>query len=223
MHVDVPGFADHRGADALPGEEGGEARPSAHTDDELGGIDPSRELHESGGRGVPDDLVIGAAEAFDEGALRGQRGRVGFCEPVGIRHVDREQLAAAGAGRDPGAASDQCVTFRPARQRDHDPLAGLPFFGDPVFRAIILQGDVHLVGQPQQGEFAEGGEIAQTEVIGQRRVDGAGRVDETAGEPRAQCLRGQIDNLDLLGGAEDGVGDGLSLHDSGDLVDHVVE
>jgi hypothetical protein len=39
----------------------------------------------------------------------------------------------------------------------------------------------------------------------------------------AQRLRGHVDQLDLLGGADHRVGHGLALFDAGDLGDHVVE
>jgi hypothetical protein len=43
------------------------------------------------------------------------------------------------------------------------------------------------------------------------------------GHAPAQRLRALVDQLDLVGGADDGVGYGLALHDACDALDHVVQ
>ncbi len=59
--------------------------------------------------------------------------------------------------------------------------------------------------------------------MGEGRVDPLGRVHAPAGEPVAQGLGRQVDDLDLVRLAEHAVGDRLALRHPGDLLDHVVE
>ena len=134
-----------------------------------------------------------------------------------------QQVAARGPGGDPGGPPDQRLALGPAGQRDHHPLPGLPGALDLVLDAVPLQALVHLVGQPEQRELAQRGEVPGAEVVGQRRVDLLRRVDVPVRHPAAQRLRRHVDHLDLVGGADDGVGHGLPLRHPGDLLDHVVE
>ncbi len=110
-----------------------------------------------------------------------------------------------------------------AGQRDHDPLAGLPGAVDAVLGPVPLQALVHLVGQPEQGQLAQGGEVAGAEVVGQRGVDLLRRVDVPVRHPAAQRLRGDVDQLDLVRGADHGVRHGFPLRHPGDLLHYVVE
>ena len=61
------------------------------------------------------------------------------------------------------------------------------------------------------------------EVVAQRGVDPLGRVDVAVRQPAAQRLGGHVDQLDLVGAADHGVGHRLLLGDAGDLLDDVVE
>ena len=134
-----------------------------------------------------------------------------------------EQVAAGGPGRDPGPAADEGLALLASGQRDHDPLAGLPGALDAVLGPVPLQALVHLVGQPEQGQLPQRGEVAGAEVVGQRGVDLLGRVDVPVRHPAAQRLRGDVDQLDLVGGADHGVRHGFPLRHPGDLLDDVVE
>ena len=111
----------------------------------------------------------------------------------------------------------------PPVSRDDDPLAGLPDVGDLLVGAVALQGDLDLVGQPQQGHLPQGGEVARLEVVGHRRVDLLRGVDVAVGHPAAQRFGGDVDEFHLLGAAHRLVGDGLLLAHAGDPLDHVVE
>ncbi len=104
VHVDVAGLADHRGADAGPGRGGGEAAAAADAEHELRGVGGARELDERARDVVADDLVVAAAERVDERALAGERLGAAGAEAVLTGDVHGHQLAAGGAGRDPGAA-----------------------------------------------------------------------------------------------------------------------
>ena len=72
--------------------------------------------------------------------------------------------------------------------------------------AVVLQRLVDLVGDPEQGQLAQRGEVADPEVVAQRGVDLLGRVDVAVRHPPPQRLGRHVDQLDLVGGAHDGVG-----------------
>src|SRR5204862_4280037 len=120
---------------------------------------------------VADDLVVCTADAFQQGPLPGQVGRVGAGEPIGAGHVDGEQVRALGPVGDPGGPADQGVALRTAGERDDDPFAGLPGTVDAVLGPVPVQLVVDLVGQPQQGQFAQRGEVADPEVVAEGGVD----------------------------------------------------
>ncbi len=156
---------------------------------------------------VADHLVEGAAERLDQGALLSECRGVRAAQAVLAGHVHGEQLAAGRTGGDPRTAAQQRLALGPAGEGDDDALAGLPRAVDALLGAVVPQRLVDFVGQPQQREFAQRGEVAQAEVVRQRGVDALGGVDEPAGEPVAQRLRGEVDDLDLVGLAQDRVGD----------------
>src|SRR5439155_18418321 len=95
VHVDGPGLGDGGHADAA-GEQLGEAAAAAGPEDELGGVDDAGEVQQRFGDVVADDLVVGAADALDQGALAGQVGRVGAGQAVAARDVYGQQLRARG-------------------------------------------------------------------------------------------------------------------------------
>ena len=94
---------------------------------------------------------------------------------------------------------------------------------DALLGAILLQRAVDLVGEPEQSELAKRGEVAEPEVVRERGIDPRGGIDQPLGEPIAERLRCEVDDLDLVGRAKDRVRHGLALHDSGDLLDDIVE
>ena len=186
VHVDAAGLADDGRPDARAGQRRRQPPAAADADDQLGGVDRPGELHQGTGHVVPEHLVEGPAQLFGEGALGRQHLGVGFAQPLLHVDVHGEQLSAAGARGDPRAPAEQGFTLGPARQGDHHSLAGLPLAVDVVFGPVVLQGVVDLVGQPEQGEFAQRGEVAQPEVVGKRRVDAFRRVDGAQREPVPQ-------------------------------------
>jgi len=92
-----------------------------------------------------------------------------------------------------------------------------------VRRPVALEGLVDAVGQPEQGQLAQGGEVAGPEVVGEGRVDPGRRVDVAVSHPSPQRLRRHVDQLDLVSRPHDVVGHGLALHDAGDRLDDVVQ
>ena len=94
---------------------------------------------------------------------------------------------------------------------------------DAVVLQVLLEVLLDLVGEPQQRDLTERREVADPEVVGERRVDAVGRVHVAVRHPPAQRLRCHVDQLDLLGGAHDLVGDRLLLLHAGDAFDDVVD
>jgi hypothetical protein len=89
--------------------------------------------------------------------------------------------------------------------------------------AITLEPLVDLVGQPQERELAQRGQVADPEVVSEGRIDFLGLVDVAVGHPAAQRLGRHVDQLDLIGGPDDGIRHCLPLRDAGDLFHDVVE
>ena len=132
VDVDRAGLA-RRWSSPTPGEsELGEPAAAAGAEHELGGVDAAGEVEQRGRDVGADDLVVGAAEALDQGALPGQVGRVAAGQAVAAGDVDGEQVGALGPGGDPGGAADQRVALGAAGQGDDDPFAGLPGRRDVV-------------------------------------------------------------------------------------------
>ena len=144
-------------------------------------------------------------------------------EAVAAQHVHGEQLGRLGPFGDPGGAAQHRLALRTAGEGDDDPLAGLPDVGDLLVRAVPLQGDLDLVGEPEQRHLPQRGEVARLEVVGHRRVDPLRGVHVAVGHPAAQRLGGDVDQLHLLGSADHLIRDGLLLAHPGDPLDHVVE
>ena len=81
-------------ADAGAGEHGGQPRPAAGPQDQLGGVLRPGEGQQGLGNVVADDLVVGAAHRLGQPPLGGQRGRIGAGQPVGLGDVHGQQVAA---------------------------------------------------------------------------------------------------------------------------------
>ena len=143
-------------------------------------------------------------------------------QPVAANDVDDHQLGA-GPRRDARCPAHQGFRFWPTRDGDDNTFARLPGVGDLVLFAVLLEGRVDLVGQPQQRQFAQRREVSTPEVVRQRGIDTLGRVDVAVGKPAPQRFRRDVDQFDLVGSANDLVGYLLLLLDSGDLGDDVVE
>jgi len=167
--------------------------------------------------------VEAATELVGEPPLLGQPGKVRPGESVGARHVHGEQFAAGPAGRDPGPAAQQRLPLGTPGQCDHDPLPGGPGALDAVVGPVAPHPLVDPVGQPEQRELAQGGEVADPEVVGEGGVDLLGAVHVAVGHPSPQRLGRHVDQLDLLGPADDLVGHRLALDDPRDRLDGIVE
>jgi hypothetical protein len=106
---------------------------------------------------------------------------------------------------------------RPARINRAD--AGL----GPIQTSRPSHLRVHPVGRAAQGQFAERDQVPFAEEL----LQGPGRllrhVDPAFTQPFEQDLGRDVDQLDLVGALEHGVGHGLPHHHAGDLRHHVVQ
>jgi hypothetical protein len=92
-----------------------------------------------------------------------------------------------------------------------------------VLGEVARQRLLHPVRHPQQRQFPQRPEVAGPEPVGQGGVDPFRRVHVAVGEASAQRLGGHVDQLDLVGPADLGVGDRLLRGQAGDAGDHVGE
>ena len=221
MHVDVAGLGDHHLAHAGAEQAGGPAA-AAGADQHLGGVDPAGEVQQAGGDVGGHDGVEGPAQPGGGGAQLLQLDGRDPGQPVAAGDVDRHPLPAGAARGDPGGAPQQRRRLLQPGHRHHHALAGGPGGVDPVGAAVAVEALVHPVGEPQQGELAQGREVALAEVVGERVLDLLRRVDVPVGHPLLQRLRAHVDELDG-GGPDHRVGDGLALPDAGDGLHHVVQ
>lgn len=211
------GGADAGPEDVLPGLAAGGAQHY------LGGVDAAREVQQGLGDVVAYDVVVGAAEVLDEGALDGQLLGRGRGEAVRAGYVDGEDLAARALGGHACRAADEGAPLGTAGEADDDALAGLPGGAYAVLGAVLLEVLVDPVGGPQQRQLAQRCQVAGAEVVGQRRVDPVGRVDVAVRHTAAQRLGRHVDQLDLVGPAHHLVGHGLALPYTGDRLDDVAQ
>ncbi len=151
-HVDGAGPLDRPVPDAAA-EERGEPAAAARAQHDLGDVLGLRELQQRLGDVVACGLVIAPAQRLHQLALGCEGGLTPMGEAVARDHMQRQQLAAGDAGRDPGRAADQGVALGAAGEGDHDALAGLPGGGDALLGAVALKPFLDAVGEPQQGEL----------------------------------------------------------------------
>jgi len=94
VHVDISGFADHRGRGSGARQQCAEPAASADSDHQLGGIDASGELDECARDLLADHLVVCPAERLYEGPLHLEGAWICFGEAIGGGDVHREKLTA---------------------------------------------------------------------------------------------------------------------------------
>ena len=204
-----------------PRDELGPTRSAARAEHQLRAVLGARELGERGRDIGRDHLVELAAEVGEERAVPLQVLGLRSGEAVGGRDVEAEELTVGTLGH-ARAAPDQRLGSRRAGDRDEHALARLPWLGDAVALAVLLERFVDSVGHPEQRQLAQGREVAGSEVVAERGVDLLGLVDVAVGHAAPQGLGRHVDELDLLGLAHDGIGDRLALGDAGDALDDVV-
>ena len=215
------GLADDLADDRAP-REALPARAACRTHDELRDVQRARCVEQRHSHVGADDLVIRAAELRHEHTLLTEQLGRGSGEAVLRNHMDGDEIALRTLC-DPRGPADEPLTVRGAREGDHDPLARFPRLRDAVLAPVLLEPFVDPIREPGKSELAERGEVAGSKVVGERRVDPLGWIHVAAGEAVAERYRGEVDQLQLVGAANDLVGDRLPLPDAGDLLDDVVE
>ncbi len=153
-----------------------------------------REVEQGDRDVVTHDLVPGAAHRLGQAALPPDLGRVDAGQPVAPARRGRPAGPSRSSGRRSGRRGVAASRPRGRRERDDDPLAGLPRLVDPVRGAVALQPLVHPFGHPQQRQLAQRGEVADPEVVGQGGVHALRRGrccrgPSGAAAPRARCRR----------------------------------
>ena len=142
VDVDVPGIADHPGADPAAektAEQAGELLVPGDADDDLGGVDAAGEVQQGGGRVLSGHDVVAAAQVQDQPALGFERlGRLRG-DAVGGADVDGQQVPAADAVQDAGPAADEDFPFGAAGQPDDDAFPGRPAVLDALFGPVLGQ------------------------------------------------------------------------------------
>ncbi len=222
-HVDVEGGGQPD--DVVDDRSPRQLRPpgaAARAQDELGGPLRLGEVDERGGDVSAGDPVVRAPELEEQGRVFLQQGRGGFGKSVVIADVDPEEVALR-AGGHAGGPPDELLPARRAGEGDHHPFPGFPRADDPVRRHVALQRVLDPVGDPEQRQLAQGGQVADAEVVAEGGVDLLGGIDVAVGHPAPERLRAHVDELDVVGGPDHRVGNGLALDHPGDLVDHVVD
>ena len=225
MHVDRT-RPPHDAVDHRPADQLAPPRSSAGAEHDLGGVLRAGEIDEGRGDVVARHPAVLAAQLLEQVALGRHHGGVGLARAGRQAAVGDDVHAdqvALGPRRHPRRPPHEVVGVGRAGEGDDDALARLPRPGDAVALAVVLQGLVDLVGDPQQGQLAQRREVPRPEVVAQRGVDLVRSVDVAVGEPAAQRRRRHVDELDLVGGPGDVVGDRLALVDAGDPLDDVVE
>ena len=215
------GIGDHA-VDHGAAEQLAEPRPPGRPQHDLrrvertGGLD--QRLADVGAHGLP----VLAAQLLDELALAvellGRRRGQTVLGP----DVDGDEFAVRPL-RHPRRPPDHPIAARSAGHRHDHALLGLPGALDAVPLAVLAEALVDPVRDPQERKLSKRGQVSRPEVVGQRDVDALRRVDVPAREPGADRLRGEIDELKLVGAAHDLVRNRLLLTHAGDLLDDVVE
>jgi hypothetical protein len=169
-----------------------------------------------------DDLVILAAELGHQLPLALEQLGRRRGETVLRDDVHGDELALHPL-RHAGCATDEPLAVRGARQRDHHALPRLPRRFDAVAPPVLLEAFVDSIREPGQCELPQRREVPGPEVVGKGCVDPLGRVDVPACKAVAERERSQVDQLELIGAADDLVGNRLALLDARDLLDDVVQ
>ena len=121
-----------------------------------------------------------------------------------------------------GAAHHVLAALARADAAQHCAL-GLPDPADGAVDAIGLDIVLDPIGGAAQGQLAQGHEVAAAKEIRRGAFGLRLAVDLAALQPRDQLLGRHVDQHDLVGAVEEGVGQGLVDANAGDAADHVVE
>ena len=199
-------------------------RPFRFGDDDLGdivaaGIGQYRlgDIAPGQGRGL-------AAQSLRQPQRVGDPVLVGFaqCRVARTFDIQRRPFGLECVG-DPARAAHQFGGGWLFADADQDALAGGPGTADGMRLHIVHHVAVDMLGDPAQGEFAQGRQIAGRKEMAERpfrlRLD----VNLAFAKTLEQVFRRQIDKFDFIGFIQNGVRHGFAHMDAGDLGDDVIQ
>ncbi len=82
---------------------------------------------------------------------------------------------------------------------------------------------IHALGGAPERKLPESGKIAGRKIMVERALGLLRHIDLALAKPLHQLVRRQVDDFDVIGGVEHGIGHGLAHADVRDLRDHVVQ
>ena len=148
--------------------------------------------------------------------------RVGEALQRGRLDVDSRPLGVERVG-DPLAGAHELLRLRVGTDGDQQPVAGQVGARGRSRQALRACRRIDPVGRPAQREFAQRHQVRLAEKAFDRRADLVGDVDLALLQALQQIIRGQVDQLDLVGLVEHVVRDRLALADARNLRDQVIE
>ncbi len=115
------------------------------------------------------------------------------------------------------------LRLRVGTNGDQQPIAGQVGARWRSRQALRACRRIDTIGRPAQREFAQRHQVRLAEEAFDRRADLAGHVDLALLQALQQIIRGQVDQLDLVGLVEHVVRDRLALAGARNLRDQVVQ
>ena len=106
---------------------------------------------------------------------------------------------------------------------DKNPFTGWPRPFDGMGLHMRKELLVDTLGRAAKSEFAKRRQIARREVILKRPLGFLRDIDLALAKPLHQLVRRKVDDFDIVGSVEDGIGNRFPDADAGNLFDNVVE
>ncbi len=173
---------------------------------------------------LPDHLLVGRPDRCHQVTQPIRAGRVLARAPAG-EHVDGVQLGPAAARGQAGRPVQQSLALGLTRERHDQPFPVLHVGGlwkrggiDPLDPGRVLPG--HHPGRPDQCQLTQRGQGRGANECASAASTSSG-MQPSVREPTTQGLRGDVDQLQLLGLVQQPVGDNLPGTATGDLLDDV--
>ena len=137
--------------------------------------------------------------------MRRLRSALGQADQVGRLDVHREPRRVQ-CRREPLGSAHQDFAVAVRTEADQDTLARRPGHGDALARAIAVHRRVDALGGLAQRQFAQRDQVALAEEVLERHARALRHVDLAGVQPCEELVGRQVDELDLVGRLEHGVG-----------------
>ena len=204
------------------GRELGPTRPPGRTHDQLSRALGPGDVQEGYGNVSAGGLDVATPELGQQRTMLVEELLRRSLPAVFVSDVDTDQLRPC-TRRYPCGTTDEMIATGRACERHQHALTGLPRPIDAVTCAVLGEGFVDAIGNPEERELPQCRQVAFAEVVPECGVDPLRCVDVAVRHPAPESLGSHVDQLDLVGRADPGVGHGLSLLDARDGLDDVVE